>query len=106
MVLTRKFKETVVERAQREPDFRAGLLTAAVSCILGDEVDVAKSLLRDYVNATIGFQQLGQLTNKEPKSLMRMLSKRGNPKLENVAALLDCLSRYEGIELHVEARSK
>ena len=106
MVLTRNFKETVVERAQREPEFRTGLLTEAVSCILSDEVEVAKSLLRDYVNATIGFQQLGQLTNKEPKSLMRMLSKRGNPKLKNVAALLACLSRYEGIELQVEVRGK
>ncbi len=104
MVLTRGFRESVVERARQDSDFRAGLLTEAVNCILSDEIEVAKSLLRDYVNATIGFQQLGELTNKEPKSLMRMLSKSGNPRLENVSSLLACLSRYEGIELHVEAR--
>ena len=104
MVLTRDFKELVVARAQREPAFRTALLTEAVECILNDELDTAKSLLRDYVNATIGFQELGQLINKEPKSLMRMLSKSGNPRLENISALLASLTRHEGIELHVEAK--
>ncbi|NKB57113.1 MAG: transcriptional regulator [Alphaproteobacteria bacterium] len=103
MALTRDFKETVQARAQADPAFRVGLLTEAAECLLTDEVDVAKTLLRDYVNATIGFQALAVLTGKKPASLMRMLGDKGNPSLENIAKVIDTLRRHEGVELHVSA---
>ena len=102
MVLTRDFKELVVARAEREPAFRTALLTEAVECILNDELDTAKSLLRDYVNATIGFQELGQLINKEPKSLMRMLSTTGNPRTKNLMEIFEYLQQAEGVQLEVK----
>ena len=77
MALTRDFKETVRERLQRDPAFREALLTEAVGCLLSSDVEAGKSLLRDYVNATIGFGELGGLTDKSPRSLMRMLSSTG-----------------------------
>lgn len=103
MALTRDFKETIKERARTDPAFRVGLLTEAAECILNDEVDVAKTLLRDYVNATLGFQELGTLTDKKPQSLMRMLSSKGNPSLGNVSKLMASLRQHEGVELHVRA---
>ena len=103
MVLTRNFKETVLERAQSDPEFRVGLLTEAAECLLNNEVDVAKTLLRDYVNATIGFAELANRTNKKPQSLMRMLSSSGNPSLQNISQLMASLHHYEGVELHVSA---
>lgn len=101
MALTRDFKEAIKERARTDPAFRVGLLTEAAECILNDEVGVAKTLLRDYVNATLGFQALGTLTDKKPQSLMRMLSDKGNPSLGNIAKLMASLRRHEGVELHV-----
>lgn len=103
MALTRDFKETVKQRAQSDPAFRVGLLTEAAECLLNDEVAVAKTLLRDYVNATIGFQELGSLTDKKPASLMRMLSEKGNPSLDNISRILVSLGRHEGVRLHVTA---
>ena len=103
MALTSDFKETIKERAQNDPEFRVGLLTEAAECILNDEVDVAKTLIRDYVNATLGFKKLGQLTGKKPQSLMRMLSASGNPSLGNISKLMASLRRHEGVELHVSA---
>jgi hypothetical protein len=64
MVLTRDFKDTVLERAQNDPEFRVGLLTEAAECLLNDEPGVAKTLLRDYVNATLGFEALGNIVDK------------------------------------------
>ena len=87
----------------RDPEFRIGLMTEAIECVLNDEVDVAKVLLRDYVNATVGFQELGVLTRKSPKSLMRMLSPGGNPSLKNISSLLTALKEHEGVEFHVRA---
>lgn len=104
MALTRDFKETILERAQNDPKFRVGLLTEAVECLVNDEIDVAKTLLRDYVNATLGFQELGNIINKKPTSVMRMLSDTGNPSIKNMSQVLSAVRQHEGIELHVNAR--
>ncbi len=103
MALTRDFKETIQERAKTEPAFRIGLLTEAAECLFRDEWTEAKLLLRDYVNATLGFEELGRLTSKKPQSLMRMLSANGNPSLENIALIMSTLRKHEGIELRVGA---
>ena len=58
MPLTRDFRETIRERLKHDPGFREALLEEGVKCMLSGELDVGKSILRDYVNATIGFQEL------------------------------------------------
>ena len=59
MALTRDFKVTVRERLQGDPSFREALLEEAVDCLLSSDLETGKSLLRDYVNATIGFGEPG-----------------------------------------------
>lgn len=103
MPLTRDFRVTVRERLQRDPGFREALLEEGVQCLLAGEVDVGKSVLRDYVNATIGFQELGARTAKSPKSLMRMLSPNGNPQARNLFEIINCLQEREGLHLKVQA---
>ncbi|MCY4188592.1 MAG: transcriptional regulator [Bryobacterales bacterium] len=103
MALTRDFKVTVRERLQRDPAFREALLKEAVNCLLSSDIETGKSLLRDYVNATIGFGELGGLTDKSPKSLMRMLSQNGNPQAHNLFEIISCLQRCEGVNLKVQA---
>ena len=103
MALTRDFKVAVRERLQRDPSFREALLTEAVDCLLSSDVETGKSLLRDYVNATVGFGELGGLTDKSPKSLMRMLSQNGNPQARNLFEIIGCLQEREGVHLTVQA---
>jgi DNA-binding phage protein len=104
MALTRNFKETVKLRAERDPTFRVGLLEEAVDAFLEADLDTGKLLLRDYVNATLGFETLGSELAKSPKSLMRMLSAEGNPRADNLFALVAHLQGREGVELRVSAR--
>ena len=80
MALTRSFRQIVKERATRDPEFRVGLLTEAIECVLNDEIDVAKALLRDHVNATVGFQELGALTQKKPEEPGAHAQSERNPK--------------------------
>ena len=103
MALTRDFKETILERAKIDAEFRVGLLTEAAECLLNNETAVAKTLLRDYVNATLGFQKLANIVNKKPTSLMRMLSDKGNPSIDNMSQVLAAVHQHEGIKLHVSA---
>ena len=103
MPLTRDFKETVRARARRDPAFREGLLQESVECLLNGELEAAKIMLRDYINAVIGFDELGAITGKPPKSLMRMFGPNGNPRAQNLFATLEQIQRREGVRLHVQA---
>ncbi|MCY3703438.1 MAG: transcriptional regulator [Rhodospirillales bacterium] len=102
MSLTRDFKETVRARIERDPTFREMLLEEGVECLLAGEVETGKSMLRDYVNATVGFQELAGLTNKSSKSLMRMLGPHGNPQARNLFQIIGCLQKREGLQLKVQ----
>ncbi len=50
---------------------------------LSGEPETARLILRDLVNATVGFEHLAVLTDKPSKSLHRMLSPTGNPNMDN-----------------------
>ena len=101
MPLTRDFKEAVQERAARDPVFREALLKEGVECLLAGDVDAGKIVLRDYINATIGFEELGSLTNKSPKSLMRMFGPDGNPHARNLFEVISRIQQHEGVQLEV-----
>ena len=103
MSLTCDFKETIRARIERDPGFREALLEEGVECLLSGDVETGKSVLRDYINATIGFQELGGLTDKSPKSLMRMLGPSGNPQARNLFEIIGCLQKREGLHLKVQA---
>ena len=103
MSLTRDFKETIQARMERDPAFREELLKEGVDCLLSGDVDTGKAVLRNYINATIGFQELGVLTDKSPKSLMRMFGRNGNPQARNLFEIIGCLQEREGLHLRVQA---
>ena len=103
MALTRDFKQTIRARAMRDAAFRRALLAESVEALLHDNLDLGKSLLRDYINATLGFEKLAGLTDKSPKSLMRMFSPNGNPTAKNVFGIIQTLQQAEGIELRISA---
>src|SRR6187549_2277478 len=73
MPLTREFKETVRARLQSDRKYRKALLREGVECLLAGDLDSGKASLRDYINATIGFNELSRRTKRPAKSLMRML---------------------------------
>lgn len=50
--------------------------------------------LRDLVNATVGFEHLAELTHKPSKSLHRMLSSKGNPSMDNLAAIFSAIRAW------------
>jgi Protein of unknown function (DUF3018) len=99
MTLTRDFRDTIQARARRDAAFRKALLREAIDCMLAGDVDTGKTVLRDYINATVGFTVLGAVTNKSPKSLMRMLGPEGNPQARNLFEIVAYLQEREGFSL-------
>lgn len=104
MALTRDFKETVVERARRDAKFREAMFTEALSAYLAGDTRTGKAMLRDLVNATVGFEGLAEEVKKPSKSLHRMLAERGNPSIENFFDIVQALQKMTRVRLRVSAR--
>lgn len=103
MPLTRDFRDTVKARADRDPEFRAGLYQEAVQAMLDGDFGTAKILLRDVINATVGFARLSRRIDVPEKSLMRMFGPTGNPRAENLIAVVAALKDECRLSLTVHA---
>jgi DNA-binding phage protein len=103
MVLTRDFRETVQADAKRDPAFRRGLLSDALESLLSGEVTLGKELLRDYINATIGFPKLASHTKIHVKTLHQMFGPSGNPTASNLFEIVAYLQRAEGVRFEVRS---
>jgi DNA-binding phage protein len=99
MALTRDFKETVALRVQRDPAFAQALLDEAITLFINGEPDTAKLVLRDLVNATLGFEELAHQIHKPSKSLHRMLSASGNPTMNNISAIFAAIKTALKVEV-------
>ncbi|MDE2222949.1 MAG: transcriptional regulator [Candidatus Omnitrophica bacterium] len=103
MAITRNFKETVQARALHDHKFREGLLRESIECMLSGDIKTGKAVLRDYINATVGFEKLSKLTKKDSKSLMRMFSVSGNPTANNLFEVIHLLQEKEGVHYELQA---
>ena len=106
MSLTRSFKATVCARAERDPEFRSALLREAVQSLIEGDADNGRSVLRDYINATIGFEELADIVHTPPKRLMRMFGPNGNPRADNLLGVIHALQQHTGVHLEVHAVSE
>lgn len=104
MALTKDFRETIRDRAQREPRFRQALLKEAIELMLSGDEKTGRAILRNYINATVGFQQLEQATSIPATSLMRMFGPKGNPSAKNLFGVLAHLQQQEGMNFVVHQR--
>jgi hypothetical protein len=104
MPLTKSFNDTVKVQLQRSAGFRRALLREAVSSMLSGDLDTGKSVLRKYINGTVGFVRLGAELGRSPKVLMRMFSPSGNPQARNLFEIVAYLQKIEGTVLEVVAK--
>ena len=96
MALTRSYKKTILERLREEPEFRMALYAEALTVLLAGEQDVAFSMLRDLVHASITFKRLAEATGVSEKSLHRMLGQHGNPTIQNIGKILQAIQQDLG----------
>ena len=102
MALTRDFKETIAARVQKDARFRRAMLAEAVETLLRGDLDAGKAILRDYINATIGFETLAREIGKDSKSIHRMLGPRGNPTAENIFSIVRILQKVGDLSFQVK----
>lgn len=103
MAISRDFKQTVIERVERDPRFARAMLDEAATLFLNGEPDVARSILRDLVNATVGFEPLARKTKTPSKSLHRMLSPSGNPNMDHLAGIFGAVRESLNVDIRVRS---
>jgi DNA-binding phage protein len=101
MAKTGSFKELVQTRVKDDKKFAEALLCEGIDAMLSGDVETGKTILRDYIKATVGFEKLGEATGTQPKSLIRMFGPRGNPQAKNLFSVIGYLQKRAGLELHV-----
>ena len=101
MPLMKSFTELVQSRVACDHDFAAALLCEGIDTMLTGDVDTGKALLRNYIKATVGFENLGEAIGTPPKSLIRMFDSRSNPQASNLFGIIGYLQKQAGVELHV-----
>ncbi len=101
MALTKSFKELVRRRVASDVAFAENLLREGIDTMLSGDVDAGKSVLRDYIKATVGFEKLAEATDIPAKSLIRMFGPRGNPLARNLFGVIGSLQKQAGIQLQV-----
>jgi hypothetical protein len=105
MPLTREFKETVQARIKQDRKYRKELLREGVESLLAGDLDTGKAILRDYINATIGFEELSRVTKRPTKSLMRMFGPAGNPQARNLFEVIGHLQQAEGLQFELSLKA-
>jgi DNA-binding phage protein len=103
MVLSVDFRDHVKAKIESDPEFRAALCQEAVQTLIEGDVATARAVLRDFINATVGFGALAKATGIPPKSLMRMFGKNGNPTAANLSEVIRVLQKKTGVHLEVRA---
>ena len=101
MAKTKSFRDLVQGRVKTDKKFAEALLREGIDAMLSGDVDTGKTILRDYIKATVGFEELGEATGAPPKSLIRMFSPRGNPQAKNLFSVIGYLQKRAGVNLHV-----
>jgi DNA-binding phage protein len=101
MALSREFKELVVARAEKDPEFRRGLITEALTMILRGEITAGRLMIREYINATGSMSEICRKLNKHQSGVVRMLGPKSNPTLESFVPVVRACAEREKIELSV-----
>ena len=104
MAKTRSFRELVQGQAKLDRRFAEALLREGVDAMLSGDVETGKTILRDYIKATVGFEKLAEATDTPSKSLIRMFGPRGNPQARNLFSVIGYLQKRAGLHLHVAVR--
>src|SRR6267142_7181022 len=101
MANTKSFKKLVQQHVKDDKEFAEALLREGVDAMLSGDLETGKTILRDYIKATVGFEKLGAATGAPPKSLIRMFGPRGNPQAKNLFSVIGYLQKQAGVHLHV-----
>jgi hypothetical protein len=89
----------VEHHAKADSKFAEALLREGIGAMLSGDLDTGKTIMRDYIKATVGFEKLGAATGAPPKSLIHMFGPRDNPQARNLFSVSGYLQKQASVRL-------
>ncbi len=104
---TTSYKAAMKSMVDENPKLGVEMLEDALNSLLSGKLDEGRLLLRQFVNATMGFKELAARTGKADKNLMRTLSASGNPTASNLFEIVQACVQAEGVTVaaHVQRQT-
>jgi DNA-binding phage protein len=96
---TTPYRDSMKAMVARNPGMAAEMFEDAINALFAGELDEGRLLLRQYVNATIGFGELARRTGKTDKNLIRALGPKGSPTAANLFQIIQACMKAEGLTL-------
>ena len=103
--MTKSLDDTVRESLLKSSEFRQVFLQGVVSDLLTGDVDSAKSMIRRYIVATVGYSTLEHDLLLSEGSLCRAFEPGGQPLASVLFKVIAELERREGITFDVVRRA-
>lgn len=104
LLLTKELmRESVKSRIRTDEAFGSALFSEAIEVLLADDLVTAKSVLFDYIDATIGFEELSVQSTFTVETLREMFGPEGDPRAGELFRVLGVLQQHQGIQLEVVA---
>lgn len=97
----RHAKELIVSELKKDKEMRIDHLSDAIESLVSGDTRTGLLMLRNLVNATCGFPKMSEITEIPEKSIMRMLSVRGNPNTSHLFKVIKYLEIQDGVHLAI-----
>ena len=94
-------RERVKSRIRSDDAFGDAIFTEAIEVLLANDMPTAKSVLFDYIDATIGFEELAVQSAIPADALREMFSPSGDPSAGELFGVLSILQQHQGIQFEV-----
>ena len=89
MAKTKSFRDLVERHVKGDKKFAEALLREGIDAMLSGDLDTGKTIMRDYIKATVGFEKLGEATDTPPKTLSACSARAATrrPKICSLSAI-------------------
>jgi DNA-binding phage protein len=98
---TRSYNETVRQDLQHDAEFRRALLGEVLGSMAAGDVETGTSVLRTYIEGTIGYRDLGAAVGQTAEALKSSLSPSGNPNVREFFEIVAYLQKIDSTVLEV-----
>jgi hypothetical protein len=94
-------RERVKWRIRSDDAFSDALFSEAIEVLLANDMSTAKTVLFDYIDATIGFDELSAQSGIAEDALREMFGPAGDPRAGDLFRVLNLLQQHQGIHFEV-----
>jgi hypothetical protein len=94
-------RERVKSRIRTDDAFGDAIFSEAIEVLLANDMSTAKSVLFDFIEATIGFEELAVQSGIAPDGLRDMFGPTGDPRAGDLFRVLSILQQHQGIQFEV-----